>query len=128
LTWKLLAQIQFHTPEDLHHEKHCLRTSNFRSIFLLDKLTVALVLNNSLPMNYKSWQAFITRNFVFEIRPLMFYWTSRSHNCIHPLKILCGTVPDVSVYKYRDIISTVEPQNIGICGKLQTSTRMCHLF
>ena len=119
---------QFHIPEDLH-QKHCLRTSNFTSIFLLDKLTVALVLNNSLPMNYISWQAFIRRNFIFEIHPLVFYWTSRSHNCIHPLKNLCGIVLDVCVYKYRDITSAVEPQNIGICGnlnKLWTSTRMWH--
>jgi hypothetical protein len=74
---------QFHILEDLHHQKHCLR-SNFTSTFLLDKLTVALVLNNSLPMNYKSRQAFIIRNFVFQIHPLEFHWTSRSHNCTHP--------------------------------------------
>jgi len=120
---------QFHIPEDLHHQKHCSRTSNFTSIFLLDKLTVVLVLNNSLSMNYKSWQAFIILNFVFEIRPLIFYWTSRSHNCIHPptekLMWYCARC----VYKYRDIISTIEPRNIRICGnmnKLQTSTRMWH--
>jgi hypothetical protein len=121
---------EFHIPEDLHHQKHCLRTSNFTSIIPLDKLTVALVLNNSLPLNYKSLQAFIIRNLVFEIRPLIFYWTSRSHNCTHPpLKNLCGIVPDVFVYKYRDIISAGEPQNIGICAnlnKLQTPTRMWH--